>query len=59
MKCTVKISYRDKHTKEIHKAGEVVEVTEERFEEINKEKKFLAKKRNTKADKAEGAEVAE
>lgn len=34
MKAKVKISFRDKYTDELYKIGDVIEVTEERFDEI-------------------------
>lgn len=34
MKAKVKISFRDKYTDELYKIGNVIEVTEERFDEI-------------------------
>lgn len=36
MKVKVKVGFRDKHTKEYYSAGDVIEVTEERLEEIRK-----------------------
>ncbi len=35
MKVKVLMDFRDKHTREIYRAGEVIEVTNERFAEIN------------------------
>ena len=35
MKAKVLRTFRDKHTKELHKAGAVIDVTKKRAEEIN------------------------
>lgn len=34
MRVKVKVSFRDKYTDELYKIGDVIEVTEERFDEI-------------------------
>jgi len=36
MKAKVKIRFRDKYTHNLHLAGEIIEVSEERYEEIEK-----------------------
>ncbi len=36
MKATVLRPFRDKHTKEVYKKGQVIDVTEKRLAEINK-----------------------
>ena len=36
MEAKVKISFRDKYTHDLHLAGEIIEVSEERYEEIEK-----------------------
>ena len=41
MKVKVLIDYVDKYTYIWHKVGESVEMTEERFEEINKKRQFV------------------
>lgn len=41
MKVKVLIDYVDKYTYIWHKVGETVEMTEERFEEINKKRQFV------------------
>lgn len=42
MKAKVLIPFRDKVTKKEYKKGDVIEITEKRFEEIAKKGKFLA-----------------
>ena len=41
MKVKVLLDYVDKYTYVWHKVGETVEVSEERFEEINKQRQFV------------------
>ena len=41
MKVKVLIDYVDKYTYVWHKVGEIVEMSEERFEEINKKRQFV------------------
>lgn len=41
MKVKVLIDYVDKYTYIWHKVGETVEMTEERFEEINRKRQFV------------------
>lgn len=36
MEAKVKISFRDKYTHDLHLAGEIIEVSKERYEEIEK-----------------------
>lgn len=41
MKVKVLIDYVDKYTYVWHKVGEIVEMTEERFDEINRKRQFV------------------
>ena len=63
MKVKVIRKFRDIHTNDIHEVGDVLEVTEERFEEINSKKQFVRKTRatrkKTKVDEPEQATEAE
>lgn len=41
MKVKVLLDYVDKYTYVLHKVGEIVKMSEERFEEINKKRQFV------------------
>lgn len=56
MKVKVLRKFLDKHTGEVHKPGDVLEITEERFEEILKVGKLVEK---VSKEKTEPEEVAE
>lgn len=58
MKVVVLRKFLDKYTGEIHKPGNVLEITEERFEEILKVGKLVEKVSEEKAEAEEGAEKA-
>ena len=58
MKVKVIRKFRDLHTGEIHEVDDVLEVTEERFAEINTKKQFVRKTRARKKAKADEPEQA-
>lgn len=41
MKAKVLIPFKDKETKKAYKKGDIIEISEKRFNEINKQGKFL------------------
>ena len=51
MKVKVIKKFRDKHTGEYHKAGKILVISKERFEEINKVSKELVKEVESKKAK--------
>lgn len=60
MKVKVLIDYVDKYTYIWHKVGETVEMTEERFEEINRKRQFVqAIKENKPKRRKKKVEVVE
>ena len=58
MKVKVVRKFRDIHTGEIHDVDDMLEVTEERFEEINSKKQFVKKTRARKKAKVDELEQA-
>ena len=52
MKVKVIETFRDKYTNKVYKINDEIEITEERFKEINKEYKYVEKViENKKVDK--------
>ena len=52
MKVKVKETFRDKYTNKVYKINDEIEITEERFKEINEEHKYVEKViENKKVDK--------
>lgn len=59
MKVKVLLDYVDKYTYVYNKVGQIVEMTEERFEEINKKRTFVEKidKKPTKKRKSRKKDI--
>lgn len=59
MKVKVLLDYVDKYTYMYNKVGQIIEMTEERFEEINKKRTFVEKidKKPTKKRKSRKKDV--
>lgn len=55
MKVKVLKTYKDKHTKNLHKINEIIEMTAERFEEINSTSQgvFVEEIKEAKVEKQE------
>lgn len=58
MKCVVKKRFNDKNTKEFYKLGQIIEVSEERYKEIQ-EFVNLFEETVKKSDRRKGKELEE
>lgn len=59
MKVKVLKQFRDKRTNEVHKAGKILTISKERFEEILTVGKLVEEIKETKATKSTKEKIAE